>query len=82
VQEWEEYLRFTVTAFVREALRGVRVDPRTLQALSSFFDFRTFSALRTRGVGVDRAARLVAGVTACQLGLQADKTATKERRQP
>lgn len=77
VQEWEEYLRTTVTAFVREALRDVRIDARMLQLVSAFFDFRAFSALRTRGVGVKRAARAVAGVTACQLGL-APQTTTNE----
>lgn len=78
VQEWEEYLRGTVTAFVRQALSGVRIDARALQLVSAFFDFRTFSALRTRGVGVERAARAVAGITACQLGLVTTKATTKE----
>jgi AcrR family transcriptional regulator len=69
MQEWEEYWRSTVTAFVHEALRGVRVTRRTLQVLSAFFDFRTYSAMRTRGVSGDRAARVVAAMAACHLGL-------------
>lgn len=69
VREWEEHLRGTVTAFLREAVRGNGVDARALPAASAFLDFRTYSALRTRGVGTTSAARTVARAIACLLGL-------------
>ncbi len=74
VREWEEYLRATVTAFVREALRGRRVDGRTLQLVSAFFDFHTYSALRTRGIDPARAAREVAEMVAGRLGIERDRS--------
>jgi len=84
VRQWEEYLRATVTAFVREALRGHATDGRTLQLASAFFDFRTYSALRARGIGADRAARAVSGMVACSLGLTStptgSRTTTRRRR--
>jgi AcrR family transcriptional regulator len=69
VREWEEYLRFTVTTFVREALSGRRVSAQTLELMSAFFDFRTYSALRTRGVTSARAAREVSRMVAGRLGI-------------
>lgn len=74
VREWEEYLRATVTAFVREALRDRRIDGRTLQLVSALFDYRTYSALRTRGVGSRRAASAVSAMVACRLGFTGDGT--------
>jgi len=70
VQEWEEYLRATVTAFVREAVRGRRIDARTLQFVSAFYDFRTYSAFRARGISSGRAAREVARIAASRLGIE------------
>jgi AcrR family transcriptional regulator len=68
VREWEEHLRATVTAFLREALAPRRVDARTLRLLSAFFDFRTYDALRTRGASTRQAARAVSALVACRLG--------------
>ncbi|MCY7302561.1 MAG: TetR/AcrR family transcriptional regulator [Thermoleophilia bacterium] len=73
VQEWEEYLRATVTAFVREALRGQRVDAKTLQLVSAVYDFRTYSAFRAREIASARAAREVAGMVAGRLGLVSER---------
>lgn len=76
VRAWEEYLRATVTAFVREAVRGHRVDARSLQLASAFLDFRAYSALRTRGVSAARAARAVARTIVCLLDLPAGPAPT------
>lgn len=73
VQEWEGYLRATVTAFVREALRGRRIDARTLQVVSAFYDFRTYSAFRARGISSSRVAREVARVVASRLGIEPEQ---------
>lgn len=85
VKEWEEYLREIVTAFVREALRGHRVDARTLQFISAFYDYRTYNAIRARGISSGRAAREVAGTVAGRLGLVSERpnpeqATTNERR--
>lgn len=81
VREWEEYLRATVSAFVREALRDRRVDARSLSLLSSFFDYRTYSALRTRGVSTSRSARTVAELVVAWLAQRESAVKpTKERR--
>lgn len=73
VQEWEEYLRETVTAFVREALRGRRVDAKTLHLTSAFYDYGTYSAIRARGISPGRAAREVARTVAGRLGLVSER---------
>lgn len=73
VQEWEEYLRATVTAFVREALCGQRVDSRALQLVSALYDFRTYSAFRARGVSSSRAAREVSWIVASRLGIEVEQ---------
>ena len=70
VREWEEYLRDTVKAFIREALRGQRAHASTLELVSAFFDFRTYGALRTRGITPERAAREVAAMVAAWLGIE------------
>lgn len=80
VQEWEGYLRTTVTAFVRTALRGQRVGGRRLEVVSAFFDARTYGALRTRGVTPTRAAREVAEMVACHVGARPHRP-TPTRRQ-
>ncbi len=70
VREWEEYLRATVTAFVREALAPRRLDARQLQLVSALFDFRTYDALRTRGISAKRVARELGELIGCRLGLE------------
>lgn len=69
VREWEEYLRTTVTAFVREALAPRRLRPRQLQLVSALFDFRAYDALRTRGIPATEAARQLSALVGCHLGL-------------
>lgn len=60
MREWEESQRATVTALVREALAGERVDRRTVQLAAALFDLATFKAFRVRGVSRARAAEAVA----------------------
>jgi AcrR family transcriptional regulator len=80
VREWEEYLRATVTAFLREAVRGHRVDARSLQLASALLDFRAYSALRTRGVSTARAVRAAARAILCLLDLPAGQAPQKSER--
>jgi AcrR family transcriptional regulator len=60
MREWEESQRATVAALVRAAL----VDEATgdVGLISAFFDLPTYKALRSRGVGTERAAETVAEV--------------------
>ena len=67
MREWEESQRATVAALVREALAPRRADASTVRLLSAFFDLPTFKALRTRRVGVQRAAEAAADAAACLL---------------
>ena len=67
MREWEESQRATVAALVREALAPQRIDASTVRLLSAFFDLPTFKALRTRRVGVQRAAEAAADAAACLL---------------
>ena len=65
MQEWEEQLRQTVTAFVREALRSSGATPSQVGAASALFDHSTFLAFQRRGIATQRAARAVASAVAC-----------------
>lgn len=69
MREWEEHLRATVTAFVREALVPRRLGTRQLQLVSAFFDFRAYDAVRTRGIPAREAAREFSAFVGCHLGL-------------
>jgi AcrR family transcriptional regulator len=62
MREWEETVRATVAAFVREALGG---DAAKARLVSAFFDLPTYKALRARGASPNRAAEVVAQVAAC-----------------
>lgn len=59
VREWEEFLRGMVEGFVREALAGRRADGQLISRLSFLFDFRTYSAMRIRGLGIETAIATV-----------------------
>jgi AcrR family transcriptional regulator len=81
VQEWEEYLRATVTVFVREALRGSKVSKQDLEVASALFDYRTYGAFRTRSVSPQRTARAVSVMVACSIGLgHPPRTTTREEK--
>ena len=64
MREWEESERATVSALVREALRGTGASRDTLQRVDALHDLPTFKALRTRGVSVDAAADVAAQLAA------------------
>lgn len=77
VREWEESQRATVAALVREAVRPARADAGTVRLVSAFFDLPTFKALRTRRVGVERAAQAAADAAACLLERRHGQRSTK-----
>lgn len=62
MREWEASQRETVTALVAAALERNAPSPSQLDLVSAFFDLATYKALRTRGVGTDRAAETAADV--------------------
>ncbi len=80
MQEWEAYLRATVTTIVRTALRGHRIGPRRLEVVCALFGARTYLALRTRGVTPVWAAREVAEMVAGHVGAPAARRPTSTRR--
>jgi len=65
MQEWEQHLRTTVTAFVREAFRGSEVTAAEIAVASGFFDHSTYLAFQRRGISTRRAARAVADAVNC-----------------
>lgn len=67
MREWEESLRATVAAFVREALAGY-AHARKARLVTAFFDLPTYKALRARGASPTSAAETVAEVAACLVG--------------
>lgn len=73
MQEWEQYLRDTVDAFVREALRESRLDDVELEVACVFFDHSTFLAFQRRGIETPRAARIVAELLACRISPRKDR---------
>lgn len=77
MREWEQSQRATVAALVREALAPERADASTVRLLSAFFDLPTFRALRTRGVGVERAVEAAADAAACLLERRHGQRSTK-----
>lgn len=81
MREWEESQRGTVAAFVREALVDDRLDTRTVQLLSAFFDLPTFKALRTRGVSPSRAADAAAQAAVCLLDGRAQRARHQSKRE-
>lgn len=76
MREWEEHQRATVLAFVRAAL-GSRGDARTATRVAALFDLPTYKALRTRGVGKEAAAAMVAQLAVCFV--EARRGRTKEK---
>src|ERR671917_2276630 len=56
VQEWEAYMRATIEGLVREALRPVRPNEGTVQAVSALLDFPTFKSFLDRDIPKEQAA--------------------------
>ena len=65
VQEWEAYMRATIAGLVREALRSVRPDEGTVQAVSALLDFSTFKSFLDRDVHKEQAAKTMNEVLLC-----------------
>ena len=57
VQEWEAYMRATISGLVREALLPAGPDERTVQAVSALLDFSTFKSFMDRDIRKEQAAK-------------------------
>jgi len=80
IQEWESYLRLTVTTFVGEALKESDVGPDQIELASAFFDHSTFKALQSRGNSTDAAARAVSAMVACWLATTSSRRSSSNQR--
>lgn len=80
MKEWEDSQRATVAGFVREALSPERPDAGTIQLVSAFLDLPTFRAMRSRGIGVDRAVKTAADAGICLLNARRKPKRSKEQR--
>jgi AcrR family transcriptional regulator len=67
VREWEAYMRATIAGLAREALLPAEPDEGTVQAASALLDFSTFKSFLDRGIGKERAARIISEVILCWL---------------
>jgi AcrR family transcriptional regulator len=65
VQEWEAHMRATIAGLVREALRPVRPDEGTVQAVSALLDFPTFKSFMDRDIPKEQAAKTMNEVLLC-----------------
>ncbi len=65
VQEWEAYMRSTIAGLVREALRPVEPDERTVEAASALLDFSTFKSFLERDIQKEQAADTMKEVLLC-----------------
>jgi len=65
VQEWEAGMRATREGLVREALRPVDPDERTVQAVSALLDFPVFKSFRRHGVPREEAEEIVNHMMLC-----------------
>jgi AcrR family transcriptional regulator len=67
VVEWEAYMRETIAGLVREALLPVRVDERTVRAVSALLDFSVFKSFLDRDIQKEGAAKTINEVLLCWL---------------
>jgi AcrR family transcriptional regulator len=67
VVEWEAYMRETIAGLVREALHPVRVDERTVRAVSALLDFSVFKSFLDRDIQKEGAAKTINEVLLCWL---------------
>lgn len=77
VREWEDYLRSMARGFVLEALKDVPVVEPLKDRIVFLFDVPSFSAMRVRGIPVDEAVEIVAGLVVRWLALEPVPTARK-----
>ena len=74
VQEWEAHMRATIAGLVREALRPVRPDERTVGVVSALLDFFTFKSFSQRDIQEEQAKEIMNGVLLCWInGTQRDR---------
>jgi AcrR family transcriptional regulator len=74
VQEWESYMRATITGLVREALVSAEPDERTVQAVSALLDFSTFKSFLDRDIEKDQVAKTMNEVLLCWIsGSRSDR---------
>ncbi len=79
MQEWEQYQRGTVEAFVRAALTGPRPSARVVRLVSALFDLSTFRALEGRGFDARSAAPIMARAAACLLERPSEQAIARRR---
>ena len=79
MQEWEGYLRDTVAAFLREALRGRGVRKGEVDRLAFALDRASFSAMRERGIGAAAGADLAADMIAAWVEARPAEKAVQSR---
>jgi AcrR family transcriptional regulator len=65
VQEWEAYMRETITGLVREALVPAGSDERTVQTVSALLDFSTFKSFQERGKPKEQTEATISEVLLC-----------------
>ncbi len=65
VREWEAGMRATREGLVREALRPVQPDERTVRAVSALLDFPVFKSFRRHGVTKVEAEEIVNDTLLC-----------------
>jgi AcrR family transcriptional regulator len=68
VQEWEAYLRATVSALLAAALEPRALAASQLAFASSLLDLPVYNAFRSRGIDTDDAAAAVANLLGLYLG--------------
>jgi AcrR family transcriptional regulator len=68
VQEWEAHMRATIAGLVREALRPVRPDEGTVQAVSALLDFSTFKSFLERDIPKEQVAKIMSEILLCWIG--------------
>jgi AcrR family transcriptional regulator len=68
VQEWEAHMRATIAGLVCEALRPVRPDEGTVQAVSALLDFSTFESFLERDIPKEQVAKIMSEILLCWIG--------------
>lgn len=61
-------MRATIAGLVREALRPVRPDEGTVQAVSALLDFSTFKLFLERDIPKEQVAKIMSEILLCWIG--------------
>jgi len=67
LKHFMDFQRATLDTFVREALRTVDVDPRTLRVVAALLDFGTWKALSERGLNPEEVENVLVKLVSCQV---------------